>query len=57
MPLITEHSIEDFAIKLLEHLGYEYIYSKHLRTSNSFLDTMLPKLMSGEVRVSQTSVI
>jgi len=24
---ITEHSIEDFAIKLLEHLGYEYIYA------------------------------
>ncbi|AKA35127.1 type I restriction endonuclease subunit R [Flagellimonas lutaonensis] len=26
MTRITENSIEDFAIKLLEHLGYEYIY-------------------------------
>jgi type I restriction enzyme R subunit len=24
---ITEHSIEDFAIKLLERLGYEYVYA------------------------------
>lgn len=27
MTRITEHSIEDFAIKLLEHLGYEYTYA------------------------------
>ena len=27
MTRITEHSIEDFAIKLLEYLGYEYIYA------------------------------
>jgi type I site-specific restriction-modification system R (restriction) subunit/very-short-patch-repair endonuclease len=27
---ITEHSIEDFAIKLLEHLGYEYIYAPNI---------------------------
>ena len=27
MTRITEHSIEDFAIKLLEHLGYAYIYA------------------------------
>ncbi|WP_421753054.1 type I restriction endonuclease subunit R [Croceimicrobium sp.] len=27
MTRITEHSIEDFAIKLLETLGYEYIYA------------------------------
>lgn len=27
MTRITEHSIEDFAIKLLEHLGYEYLYA------------------------------
>ncbi|MCB9245815.1 MAG: type I restriction endonuclease subunit R [Flavobacteriales bacterium] len=27
MTRITEHSIEDFAIKLLEHWGYEYIYA------------------------------
>ena len=27
MSRITEHSIEGFAIKLLEHLGYEYIYA------------------------------
>ena len=27
MTRITEYTIEDFAIKLLEHLGYEYIYA------------------------------
>jgi len=27
MTKITENTIEDFAIKLLEHLGYEYIYA------------------------------
>lgn len=27
MNKITEHSIEDFAIKLLERLGYEYVYA------------------------------
>ncbi|MEZ5495539.1 MAG: HsdR family type I site-specific deoxyribonuclease [Gammaproteobacteria bacterium] len=27
MTRITENTIEDFAIKLLEHLGYEYIYA------------------------------
>ncbi|WP_418502499.1 type I restriction endonuclease subunit R [Flagellimonas sp.] len=27
MSRITENTIEDFAIKLLEHLGYEYIYA------------------------------
>lgn len=27
MTRITENSIEDYAIKLLEHLGYEYIYA------------------------------
>ena len=27
MTRLAEHSIEDFAIKLLEHLGYEYIYA------------------------------
>ncbi|TXB62503.1 hypothetical protein [Phaeodactylibacter luteus] len=27
MTRTTEHSIEDFAIKLLQHLGYEYIYA------------------------------
>jgi hypothetical protein len=27
---ITEHTIEDFAIKLLEHLGYDYIYAPNI---------------------------
>src|SRR5690606_20337026 len=27
---ITEHSIEDFAIQLLEQLGYEYIYAPNI---------------------------
>ena len=27
MPRLTEHNIEGFAIKLLEHLGYQYIHA------------------------------
>lgn len=30
MTRITENTIEEFAIKLLEHLGYEYIYDSSI---------------------------
>lgn len=40
----TESALEDFAIKLFERLGYDHI---HVLDG----DNMLPKIMSGEVRV------
>lgn len=36
MTRITEHSIEDFAIKLLEHLGYNYIYNSNIIPIDKF---------------------
>ena len=36
MTRITEHSIEDFAIKLLEHLGYHYIYAPSIAHDGEF---------------------
>lgn len=44
MTRITESAIEDIAIMLFERLGYDCIYAPAG-------DTLLPKLMSGEVRV------
>ncbi|WP_114984525.1 hypothetical protein [Cyclonatronum proteinivorum] len=52
MTRITEHTIEDFAIKLLEQLGYEYVYAPGIALT-VLRDTLLPKLMSGEVRVGE----
>ena len=46
MTKITENIIETFCIELLKKQGYEY-----LCTLKSLRDTLLPKLMSGEVRV------
>lgn len=45
MNRLTESTIEDFAIKLFERLGYDYI-----RAQDG--DTLLSKLMSGEARVA-----
>ena len=49
MDRITENEIEKLAIELFERPGYDYIYALSV-TSDS--DTLLPKLMSGEVRVA-----
>ena len=48
MTRLTESAIEDFAIKLFERLGYDYIYAPNIAPDG---DNSLPKLMSGEVRV------
>jgi hypothetical protein len=45
---ITESTLEQFAIDLLEKQGDHYIYSPDIAPDS---DTLLPKLMSGEVRV------
>jgi len=53
---ITEHSIEDFAIKLLEHLGYKYIYAPSFAHDgenperNSYEEILLTQRMAEAVR-------
>jgi type I restriction enzyme R subunit len=57
MSRLTESAIEDFAIKLFERLGYDYVYAPdvapdgELPERSHYGDTLLPKLMSGEARV------
>ena len=56
MTRITEHSIEDFAIKLLEHLGYKYIYAPSFAHDgenperNSYEEILLTQRMAEAVR-------
>ncbi|TVR78699.1 MAG: HsdR family type I site-specific deoxyribonuclease [Saprospirales bacterium] len=56
MTRITEHSIEDFAIKLLEHLGYEYIYAPNIAHDgenperSSYQEILLTNRMAEAVR-------
>lgn len=56
MTRITEHSIEDFAIKLLEHLGYEYIYAPSIAHDgenperSSYEEVLLTHRMAEAVR-------
>ncbi|APG59338.1 type I restriction endonuclease subunit R [Christiangramia salexigens] len=56
MTRITEHSIEDFAIKLLENLGYEYIYAPSIAHDgekperNTYEETLLTHRLSEAVR-------
>ncbi len=56
MTRITEHSIEDFAIKLLEHLGYEYIYAPSIAHDGenpergSYEEILLTQRMAEAVR-------
>ncbi|MDP1559683.1 MAG: hypothetical protein Q8K59_02705 [Nitrosomonas sp.] len=56
MTKLTEPAIGDFAIKLFERLGYSTIYVPDIvpdgEYPKKFCDTLLPKLMSGEVRVT-----
>jgi len=53
---ITEHSIEDFAIQLLEHLGYEYIYAPSIAHDgenperSSYEEILLTQRMAEAVR-------
>jgi type I restriction enzyme R subunit len=62
MTRITEHSIEDFAIKLLEHLGYEYIYAPNIAHDgenperSSYEEILLTHRMADAVRRINPSV-
>lgn len=56
MGRITENTIEDFAIQLLEHLGYEYIYAPDIAYDgenperSSYDDVLLTQRMAQAVR-------
>lgn len=56
MTRITENTIEDFAIKLLEHLGYDYIYAPSIAHDgenperNSYEEILLTNRMAEAVR-------
>jgi len=48
MKKITESDIETLTIELLESSGYQYIYGPDIAP---YGNTLLPKLINGEVRV------
>jgi hypothetical protein len=56
MTKLTESAIVTFTIKLFERLGYSTIYVPDIVPDGEYpkklRDTLLPKLMSGEVRVT-----
>jgi type I restriction enzyme R subunit len=56
MTKLTESAIGDFTIKLFERLGYSTIYAPDIAPDGEYpknhRDTLLPKLISGEVRVN-----
>ena len=62
MTRITEHSIEDFAIKWLEHLGYEYIYAPSIAHDgenperSSYEEILLTYRMAEAVRIINPTV-
>ncbi|MFW6248508.1 MAG: hypothetical protein ACOC4J_01915 [Bacteroidota bacterium] len=45
MTRLTENTIEEFTIKLLEHNGYEYIYAPNIAHA------MQPKLLKSEIKI------
>jgi hypothetical protein len=51
MSSFTESSIEQAAMEWLKDLGYSYAFAGAFCTLASLRDTLLPKLMRGEVRV------
>ena len=59
MTKFAESTIEEAAVDWLKDLGYEYAFGPEITfggsscTLASLRDTLLPKLMRGEVRVSE----
>jgi type I restriction enzyme R subunit len=57
---ITENTIENFCIKLLEKQGYEYIYAPDIAPDsdnplrNSFEEVILPNRLNNAVEVLRT---
>lgn len=62
MSRITENTIEDFSIKLLEHLGYDYIYAPDISPDSenperpSYEEVLLSERMANAVRRINPSV-
>ena len=60
---LTESTIEQAAIDWLKDLGYDYAFGPEIafdsdvRTLASLRDSLLPKLMRGEVRVKDVEKI
>lgn len=56
MTKLTEFAIVDASIQLFELLGHSHIHAPDIVTDSETLEslcgTLLPKLMSGEVRVA-----
>ncbi len=56
MTRITENTIEEFAIKLLEHLGYQYIYAPNIAPDTdqaertSYEDVLLTERLKNAIR-------
>ena len=56
MTKITENTIEDFAIKLFEHLGYAYIYAPDIAPDGerperqSYEDVLLTERLQNAIR-------
>lgn len=48
---LAENTIEEFTIKLLEHLGYQYIYAPNCNYFQSiFSDTILSWEQNGQAK-------
>ncbi len=62
MSRITENTIEDFSIKLLEHLGYEYIYAPDIGPDgekserSNYEEILLTERLEGAVRRINSTV-
>ena len=56
MNCLTEFAAQNFAIKLFERFGYSHIHARDIATdgenSEKLRDNLLPKLMSGKIRVA-----
>lgn len=53
-PLISDSVIENFNVKIKPIFMKQVINQNQIRTLTALRDTLLPKLMSGEIRVNQT---
>ena len=56
MTVLTESVVEDAALAWLESLGWQVLYGPDIAPETPFTerDTLLPKLISGELRVKDT---
>lgn len=63
MNKITENIIEDFSIKLLEYLGYDYVYAPDISPDSekpersTYVDILLTKRLENAVRRINPTVV